>query len=133
MHRLARDGTVEPVLCNQILIREKGQRGIFIFPVQLTTSSIGNLNRLITLAICDDHTYYIHTHTYTASVRILLYYLTRIQYVALVITLSNSGERMNREKILAHRMHAAYRIVTRGSGCTKSFTEFTVTVKATVV
>ena len=31
---------------------------IFIFPVQLTTSRIGNLTRLIhTLAICDDHTY----------------------------------------------------------------------------
>ena len=30
----------------------------FIFPVQLTTSRIGNLTRLIlTLAICDDHTY----------------------------------------------------------------------------
>ena len=31
---------------------------MFIFPVQLTTSKIGNLTRLIhTLAICDDHTY----------------------------------------------------------------------------
>ena len=31
---------------------------IFIFPVQLTTSRIGNLTRLIhTLVICDDHTY----------------------------------------------------------------------------
>ena len=29
-----------------------------IFPVQLTTSRIGNLTRLtLTLAICDDHTY----------------------------------------------------------------------------
>ena len=36
----------------------KGDREIFIFPVQLTTSRIGNLTRLIlTLAICDDHTY----------------------------------------------------------------------------
>ena len=40
------------------------------------------------------------------------------------MTLSNSGERMIGKKILAHRMHAAYRIVTRESGCTKSFTEF---------
>ena len=32
-------------------------RGIFISPVQLTTSRIGNLTRLIlTLALCDDHT-----------------------------------------------------------------------------
>ena len=31
-----------------------GDRGIFIFPVQLSTSRIGNLTRLIlTLAICD--------------------------------------------------------------------------------
>ena len=36
-------------------------REIFIFPVELTTSRIGILTRLIlTLAICDDHTY-IHT------------------------------------------------------------------------
>ena len=34
-----------------------GDREIFIFPVQLTTSMIGNLTRLILiLAICDDHT-----------------------------------------------------------------------------
>ena len=33
-------------------------REIFIFLVQLTTSKIGNLTRLIyTLAICDDYTY----------------------------------------------------------------------------
>ena len=31
---------------------------IYIFPVQLITSKIGNLTRLIlTLAMCDDHTY----------------------------------------------------------------------------
>ena len=35
-----------------------GDREISIFPVQLTTSRISNLTRLIlTLAICDDHTY----------------------------------------------------------------------------
>ena len=34
-----------------------GDGEIFIFPVQLTTSRIGNLTRLIlTLAICHDHT-----------------------------------------------------------------------------
>ena len=33
-------------------------RVIFILPVQLTTSRIGNLTRLThTLAVCDDHTY----------------------------------------------------------------------------
>ena len=39
-----------------------GDTEICIFPVQLTTSRIGNLTRLIlTLARCDDHTY-IHTY-----------------------------------------------------------------------
>ena len=36
-----------------------GDREIFIFPVQLTTSRIGNLTRFR----CDDHTY-IHIYTY---------------------------------------------------------------------
>ena len=39
-----------------------GDREIFIFPVQLTTSRIGNLTRLIiTLAICDDLTLHLYT------------------------------------------------------------------------
>ena len=38
-----------------------GDREIFISPVQLTMSRIGNLARLIiTLTICDDHTYMRH-------------------------------------------------------------------------
>ena len=49
---------------------------------------------------------------------------TRIQYVALAIILSNSGERMHRHRIPPQRMHAARRIVTRGSCCTKRFAEF---------
>ena len=61
MSRLARDGTAEPVSRDQILGRKRGQEKIS-FPVELTTSRIGNLTRLtITLAICDDHTY-IHTY-----------------------------------------------------------------------
>ena len=57
MGRLTRDGTPESVSRDQILRRERGQENLF-FPVQLTTSRIGNLTRLIlTLAICDDHTY----------------------------------------------------------------------------
>ena len=49
MSRLTRDGTAETVSRDQILRHERGQ-GI---PVQLTTSRIGNLTRLIhTLAIC---------------------------------------------------------------------------------
>ena len=44
--------TAEPVSRGQILRRERGQ-GNMHFPVQLTTSRIGNLTRLIhTLAIC---------------------------------------------------------------------------------
>ena len=54
----------------------------------------------------------------------LLYCCTRIQYVALAIILSDSGERMHRDKIPPQRMHAACRIVTRGSCCTKRFAEF---------
>ena len=44
-------------LASQMLRHERGQGNIF-FPVQLTTSRIGNLTRLIlTLAIWDDPTY----------------------------------------------------------------------------
>ena len=46
-----------------------GDREKIIFPVQLTTSRIGNLTRLIlTLAICDDHT--IHTYKQSMGVNI---------------------------------------------------------------
>ena len=55
---------------------------------------------------------------------ILLYCCTPIQYVALAIILSDSGERMHQDKIPPQRMHAACSTVTRGSYCTKRFTEF---------
>ena len=43
-----------------------GDREISIFPVQLTTSRIGDLTRLsLTLAICDDHTYIMVTTRYS--------------------------------------------------------------------
>ena len=63
MGRLTRDGTTEPSRETEFS-GTHGDRGVIIFPVQLTTSRIGNLTRLIhTLAICDDHTYtYIHTY-----------------------------------------------------------------------
>ena len=57
-------------------------------------------------------------------VPILLYCCTRVQYFALAIILSDSGERMHRDKIPPQRMHAACRIVTRGSYFTKRFAEF---------
>ena len=52
MSKLTRDGTGEPVSQDQILRREREQE-VLVFPVQLTTSRIGNLTRLThTLAIC---------------------------------------------------------------------------------
>ena len=56
-----RDGTAEPVSRDQILRHARGQ-GNIIFPVQLTTSRIGNLTRLIhtLLYVMTIHTY-IHT------------------------------------------------------------------------
>ena len=41
------DGTAESVSRDQTLRHVYGDRGIFIFPVQLTTSRIGNLTRLV--------------------------------------------------------------------------------------
>ena len=58
MSRLTWDGIAEPVSRDQILRRERGHREELIFFVQLTTSRIGNLTRLVlTLAICDGHAY----------------------------------------------------------------------------
>ena len=66
MSRLTRDGTAEPVSRDQILRHARGQ-GNTIFPVQLTTSRIGKLTRLIhtLLYVMTIHTYintYIHTY-----------------------------------------------------------------------
>ena len=47
MSRLTRDGIAEPVSRDQSFRRANGDREIFIFPVQVTTSRIGNLTRLI--------------------------------------------------------------------------------------
>ena len=69
MSRLTRDGTAEPVSRDQIL-RHARVQGKIIFPVQLTTSRIGNLTRLIhtLLYVMTIHTY-IHIHTCTAVER----------------------------------------------------------------
>ena len=58
MSRLTRDGTAEPFSRDQILRHARGQ-GTVIFPVQLTTSRIGNLTRLIhtLLYVMTIHTY----------------------------------------------------------------------------
>ena len=57
-HKYGNDGTAEPVSRDQFS-GANGDKKIFIFRVQLTTSRIGNLIRLIlTLAICATiHTY----------------------------------------------------------------------------
>ena len=97
MSRLTRDGTAEPVSRDQILRRERGQGKthfpcsaeheqdwqpcsvdpslpicdnhtcILVFPVQLTTSRIGKLTRLILLLlyVMTIHTY-IHTYIHTS-------------------------------------------------------------------
>ena len=59
MSRLTRDGTAEPVSRDQILRHARGQ-GNIIFPVQLTTSRIGRLTRLIHTLL-----YVMTIHTYT--------------------------------------------------------------------
>ena len=61
MSRLTRDGTAEPVSRDQILRHARGQ-GNTIFPVQLTTSRIGNLTRLIHTLLC---VMIIHTYIHT--------------------------------------------------------------------
>ena len=63
MSRLTRDGTAEPISRDQILRHARGQ-GNIIFPVQLTTSRIGNLTRLIhtLLYVMTIHTYIHHTY-----------------------------------------------------------------------
>ena len=67
-------------------------------------------------------------------VPILRYRCTRIQYVALAIILSDSGERMHQDKIPPQRMHAACRIVARGSCCPSALRSSTATtVKAIIV
>ena len=62
MSRLTRDGAAEPISRDQILRHARGQ-GNIIFPVQLTTSRIGNLTWLIhtLLYAMTIHTY-IHTY-----------------------------------------------------------------------
>ena len=54
------EGTAEPVSRDKFS-GANANREIFVFPVQLTTSRIGNLTRLIhTLAIMCDYTYILH-------------------------------------------------------------------------
>ena len=80
MSRLARDGRLNPSRETKFS-GTHGDRGILIFPVQLTTSRIGNLTRLthtLLYVMTIIHTY-IELHTYILSVcyipgSILLYF-----------------------------------------------------------
>ena len=68
MSRLTRDGTAEPVSRDQFLLGATADREMFIFSVQLTTSRIGNLTRLIhTLSLS-----YMTKHTVVNPARGLL-------------------------------------------------------------
>ena len=67
LSRLTRDGTAEPVWRDQIFRRARGH-GKCIFPVQLTTSRIGNLTRLIHAAICDLYTKGVETRRLCGTV-----------------------------------------------------------------
>ena len=67
MSRLTRDGTAEPVSRDQILRHARGQANI-IFPVQLTTSRIGNLTRLIHTLL---YVMTIHTYIIGRGIRVL--------------------------------------------------------------
>ena len=71
MSRPTRDRTAEPISRDQILRHARGQESI-IFPVQLTTSRIGSLTRLIhtLLYVMTIHTYgYILHITNTLNVK----------------------------------------------------------------
>ena len=59
MGRLTRDGMAEPASRETKFSGTHGDRGIFIFPVQLTTSRIGDLTRLIHTLL---HVMTIHTY-----------------------------------------------------------------------
>ena len=92
MSRLARDGTAEPISRDQFLRRER-RREIFIFPVQLTTSRIGNLTRLILLLlyVMTIHTY-IHTYACAPTTTTRPYVTTSVcvRFRFLFIFLGNS-------------------------------------------
>ena len=65
MSRLTRDGTAEPGSRDQI-VRHARRQGNIISPVQLTTSRIGNLTRLIHTVL---YVMTIHTYILSANIR----------------------------------------------------------------
>ena len=88
MKRLTRDGTAEPVSQDQIIGHLRGHpKGMFIFPVQLTTSRIGNLTRLIhtLLYVMTIHTY---IDTYCSLVALLLLFSSLVAFQLLILQMT---------------------------------------------
>ena len=77
MSRLTRDGTAEPISRDQILRHARGQ-GNIIFPVQLTTSRIGNLTRLIYTLL---HVMTIHTYIHTCVPVVVVVVVSHFQRI----------------------------------------------------
>ena len=85
MSRLTRDGTAESVSRDQILRHARGQENI-IFPVQLTTSRIGNLTRLIHTLL-----YVMTIHTTVFSPCLVPTYLDQAPLINVVLCESCTG------------------------------------------
>ena len=86
MSRLTRDGTAETVSRDQIIRHERGQGDINFPCVQLTTSRVGNLTRLIhTIAICVTiHTYCLYYNYYKAMIVLSVYRNISTQHTVLM-------------------------------------------------
>ena len=82
MSRLTRDGTAEPVSRDQILRHARGH-GNIIFPVQLTTSRIGNLTRLI------------HTLLYVMTIHTYIYLTFKFSFIFPFVSPQPKGTRTN--------------------------------------
>ena len=87
MSRLTRDGTAEPVSRDQILRHARGQ-GNTNFPVQLTTSRIGNLTRLI------------HTLLYVMTIHILILIVSLSVWRMSRLTRDGTAEPVSRDQFL---------------------------------
>ena len=102
MSRLPRDGTTETVSRDQILRHEREQ-GNIRFPIQLNTNRIVNLTRLIlSVAICDDHTY---IDPYSASLNDVVLWLYQNQFYLVLRSCCVAGLSLQR---LPHLETARY-------------------------
>ena len=109
MSRLARDGTAEPVSLDQILRHARGH-GDILFPVQLTTSRIGSLTRLIHTLL-----YVMTIHTYIHRIPELLQKYSRVREgnisgsnVAFTKYSSSRAAAFSTHKLCSFRRHQIY-------------------------